>query len=86
MKRLDIGSCENLNLDIATNVTCVPEPCPEGASSYRGFSYDKEAADGASTLVAGWLSRWGVAEGSVTFVDYPRCGTVRGISWAATKR
>ncbi len=86
------GSCtgsqtfQNLSLNIAPDVTCIPGPCGPGIASYRAFHYGTGAPGGPLTSINGLFLSNSRAEGTVNFGDYPGCGTVVGVGWTATRR
>jgi hypothetical protein len=76
-----------LNVPTAPNVTCIPGPCSGTISTYRAFAYSSGSIGmGPSTTVNGLFLRGGRAQGQVSFLDYPGCGTAAGVEWTATRR
>jgi hypothetical protein len=77
---------DNLNLDTAPTVICIPGPCSPAVSSYRAFNYSTRSSDGPSTTVNGLFPSANTAEGAVAFRDYPGCGTALSVAWTAARR
>lgn len=79
----------NLSLEIKPQVICIPAPCPPAVTSSRLLNYDDgNPFQGQYTSVNGVLvEALGLftGEGSVTFRNYPSCGTTR-TSWTARRR
>ena len=78
-------SFSNLDLPIAPDVTCIPEPCPPNISSFRRLSYSS-GRDGPSVTINGVFGSQTRAEGIVAFRDYPACGSAIGTPWTAMRR
>ena len=77
----------NLNVPTAPNITCVPGPCSATESAYRAFAYsDGSPRTGPSTTINGLFLPGDRAEGQVSFLDYPGCGSAGGVRWTATRR
>ena len=77
----------NLNLPTAPDVICIPGPCSGTISSYRAFNYsDGARGTGPITTVNGLFLPGNQAQGQVTFLDYPGCGTAPGVTWSAARR
>ena len=77
----------NLNVPTAPNVTCVPGPCSGTLLTYRAFAYtDGSVRTGPSTTINGVFLPGDRAEGQVSFLDFPGCGTAGGVRWTATRR
>ena len=75
----------NVHVPTAPNVTCIPGPCPD--TSYRSLHYSGGTrGDGPVTTVNGLFLPGGRAQGLVSFLDYPGCGTVGSVEWTATRR
>ena len=78
---------DNLNLETAPNVICVPGPCAPSLTSYRSFNYSTgRTLEEPSTSVNALFITTGSAEGQVGFRNFPDCGSATGVSWTAAKR
>ena len=78
----------NLDLPIATNITCPQGPCPAQLSTYRAFYYSDGIPtfdDRPTTFVYGHFPTMTLASGAVGFRNYPGCGTVYAM-WTASRR
>lgn len=78
-------SFSNLNLSIAPDLTCIPEPCPPNLSSFRRLSYSS-GRDGRTVTINGVFGSTTRAEGTVAFRDFPACGSATGTTWTAARR
>jgi hypothetical protein len=77
----------NLSLSIAPNVMCIPGPCAPSIASYRAFGYTSgDRIEGPSTGINALFPSPNRAEGTVSFRNYPGCGSVIGIAWSAARR
>lgn len=78
---------DNLNLETAPNVVCVPGPCSPSITSYRAFNYSTaRSLEEPSTSLNALFITTGSAEGQVGFRNFPDCGSATGVSWTAAKR
>lgn len=77
----------NLNVRTAPNVTCISGPCSDAIAASRSFFYlSPRATGGPTTILSGLFFPGNRAEGQVSFVNYPGCGTATGVDWTATRR
>ena len=82
-----IGSETFSNLHVATDwITCIPGPCPASIGRQRTFIFSVGPTEGPRTMISGVLSSSTSASGQVSFQNFPGCGTINGIPWAASRQ